>query len=220
VVYGDDPIEGGDESLPYPDHYLTHYPATKAQAEQAVLAAHEPGVLHTVALRPHLIWGPGDPHLVPRLVERAKKGQIARVGDGTNRVSVAYVENAAHAHVLALDAIASPSSSAGGRAYFINEPEPVVLWDFLETILDGVGAPKPKKKLSFSAARKIGGAMELAYKTFGISDEPRMTRFVATQLATSHWFKVDRAREDLGFEPVVSVEEGSPACLRPTAEPG
>ena len=101
VVFGDEPHDGADESLPYPESYLCHYPASKAKAEQLVLAAHEIGVLHTLALRPHLIWGPGDPNLIPRVVEMAKKKKLMQVGDGKNLVSVVYVENAAQAQLVA-----------------------------------------------------------------------------------------------------------------------
>lgn len=207
VVYGDAPIEAGDERLPYPERFLTAYPETKAAAEKLVLAAHEPGRLHTVALRPHLVFGPRDPHFVPRLVERAGKGQLARVGDGTNRVSVTYVENAAHAHLLALDALASPDSPAGGRAYFINEPEPVLAWAFIERLLQGAGAPPIRRQVSYRTAAFAGAILEGAHRVLGLEAEPKMTRFVAAQLATSHWFKIDGARRDLGYAPLYGLEE-------------
>src|SRR5438105_1104494 len=101
VTTGHD-IAGGDESLPYPKHYLADYPRTKAAAERLVLAANGPN-LATVALRPHIIWGPGDNHLIPRLIEGARAGKLRQVGDGTNRTDVTYVENAATAHLLAAE---------------------------------------------------------------------------------------------------------------------
>ncbi len=207
VVYGDEPIEAGDESLAYPERYLTAYPETKAAAERLVLGAHEPGRLHTVALRPHLVFGPGDPHLLPRLVERAKRGQLARVGDGTNQVSVTYVENAAHAHLCALDALADAESPAGGRAYFINEPEPVLLWAFIDRLLEGAGAPKVQRQVSHRVASFAGAVLEGVHRTLGLEAEPKMTRFVAAQLATSHWFRIDAARRDLGYAPQFTLDE-------------
>lgn len=216
VVYGDAPIEGGDERLPYPERFLTAYPETKAAAEKLVLAAHTPGALHTVALRPHLVFGPGDPHFVPRLVERARSGQLARVGDGTNRVSVTYVENAAHAHLLALDRLASAEAAAGGKAYFINEPEPVLAWAFIERLLEGAGAPQIRRRISYRTAAFAGGLLEGVHRLFGLETEPKMTRFVAAQLATSHWFRIDAARRDLGYEPKFSLDE---ALARTFARP-
>lgn len=208
VVFGDEALENVDESAPYPSRYLCHYPESKAEAERRVLAAHRPGKLHTVSLRPHLIWGPGDTNLIPRIVDRARKRRLARVGDGTNLAAVSYVENAAAAHVAALDAIASPSSAAGGRAYFISQAEPVVLWDFIDQILAGVGAPKIQKRVSYATARRVGAALEALWWLAGREQEPPMTRFVAAQLATSHWFQIDRARKDLGWEPSISTQEG------------
>lgn len=217
VVYGDAPIEGGDESLPYPARYLTAYPKTKAAAEKLVLAAHEPGRLHTVALRPHLVFGPGDPHFLPRLVDRSKRGQLARVGDGTNRVSVSYVENVAAAHVIALDAIDPDDAPAGGKAYFINEPEPVLAWDFIDRLLEGVGAPKVRRQVSYGVAKTAGTVLETAHRIFGLSGEPKMTRFVAAQLATSHWFHIDAARRDLGYEPRFTLNEALERTFRATS---
>src|SRR5262249_54032330 len=123
VVIGDHAVEGGDESLPYPRRYLAHYPRTKAEAERLVLAANRPG-LATVALRPPIIWGPGDHHLIPRLLARARAGKLRQVGDGSNRVDVTYIDNAAAAHLRAADRLA-PGSPVAGRAYFVSQGEPV-----------------------------------------------------------------------------------------------
>ena len=112
VVFGGHDIAGGDESLPYPRRYLAHYPRTKAEAERLVLAANGPD-LATVALRPHLVWGPGDNHLIPRLLARARSGRLRIVGDGTNRVDVTYVDNAAAAHLLAADRLAPGLAGRG-----------------------------------------------------------------------------------------------------------
>lgn len=208
AVFGDKPHEGADESLPYPESYLCHYPASKAKAEQMVLAAHEIGVLHTVALRPHLIWGPGDPNLIPRVVEMAKKKRLMQVGDGKNLVSVVYVENAAHAQIVADDALRERPQSAGGEAYFIAQEHPVFLWEFIAQILDGLSVPIPSRTVSYSKAKKVGAVLETIHKALFLPGEPRMTRFVAAQLGTSHWYKIDKAKEKLGFYPQVSTEEG------------
>ena len=208
VVFGDEPHDGADESLTYPAKYLCHYPESKAKAEQLVLAAHQPGVLHTVSLRPHLIWGPGDRHLIPRVIDMAQKRKLMRVGDGQNKVSVVYVENAAQAQVAADDAIEAKDCVAGGKSYFIAQEEPVLLWDFIQKILDGVGVPGPKRSISYAAARRAGTVLEIIHRGLFLPGEPRMTRFVAAQLGTSHWYRIDLARKELGYDPKISTEEG------------
>lgn len=199
--------KGVDESAPYPEKWLCHYPHSKALAEQHVLAANDDS-LATCALRPHLIWGPRDGHLVPRLIERARSGQLRRVGDGNNVVDMIYVENAAAAHLQAADALASGDSAARGRAYFISQGEPVNCWNWINDLLALVDVPPVTKTISQSAASRVGAVMETAYRTFGIQSEPRMTRFLAAQLATDHYFDITRAREDFAYVPTVSTAEG------------
>src|SRR5207237_4860169 len=113
--------------LPYAKRFLAAYPETKARAEKLVLAANGARGLATVALRPHLVFGPGDPHLIPRLLDRARRGRLLAVGDRKNRISLTYVDNAAHAHVDACDRL-EPGAAHAGRAYFIAQTEPVRLW--------------------------------------------------------------------------------------------
>src|SRR5581483_2463045 len=168
VVGGGHAIEGGDESLPYPRHYLAHYPRTKAEAERLVLAANGPD-LATVALRPHLIWGPGDNHLIPRLLARAKAGRLRQVGDGTNRVDVTYIDNAAAAHVLAADRL-GPGSPAPGKAYFITNGEPVALWPFVNRVVALAGLPPVTKRIPAGVAYAAGAVLEAAYRLLGRRD--------------------------------------------------
>jgi len=208
AIFDDTPHEGADESVPYPQAYLQYYSPSKAEAERQVIAAHEPGVLHTASLRPHLIWGPGDRYMIPRVVETARKGKLAQVGDGKNRVSITYIDNAASAHVCALDALEADDSPAGGNVYFINDPEPVELWTFIGRILDGVGVARPKRTVSVPAARRAGAVLEVVYKLLRLPGEPRMTRFVAQVLGSSHWYCIDAAQRDLGWTPAVGLEEG------------
>lgn len=207
VVYDGRPHENADESLPYTERFLCHYPRTKALAEAAVLDANGRNGLSTVGLRPHLIWGPRDNHLIPRLIQRARAGRLRRVGDGRNLVSISYVENAAHAHLLAADRL-TPQSPLAGRAYFINEPEPVNLWSWIDELLSRAGLPPVRKSLSAAAAWRLGAALEAIYRAFRFRGEPPMTRFVASQLSTSHYYDISAARRDFGYEPPVSVEEG------------
>lgn len=206
VVHGGGDLEGADESAPYPPHFLAHYPATKAAAEQAVLAANGPE-LATVALRPHLIYGPGDPHLIPRIIARAREGRLRRVGTRAVRVDVTYVDNAADAHLLAADRLAVGSAVAG-KAYFISDGTPVGLWDFVNRVLAEVGVPPVTRTVPAWKARLAGRVLETAYRWLRLSAEPPMTRFVAEQLATSHWYDLTAARRDLGYDPKVSTDEG------------
>lgn len=196
---------GVDESAPYPTRWLCHYPHTKALAEQRVLAASGRHDLLTCALRPHLIWGPRDRHLVPRLLARADR--LRRVGAGRNLVDMVYVENAARAHLQAADALA-PGSPAAGRAYFISQGEPVNCWAWIDELLSlGERAPV-RRSISLGAAWRLGAACEVAYRALRLAKEPPMTRFLAAQLGRSHYFDISAARRDFGFEPEISTQEG------------
>jgi len=207
VVFNGRDQENLDESAPYPDHYETDYPRTKAIAEREVLAANGKDGLATVSLRPHLIWGPGDNHLIPRLVARAKAGQLRRVGDGKNIVDTVYIDNAAMAHLLAADRLQLGSPIAG-KAYFIAQGEPMPLWDLVNRILAAAKAPPVTRSVSGRLAYIAGWVLEGWHRIFCPDREPRMTRFVARELATSHWFNLTAARRDLGYTATVSVEEG------------
>jgi 2-alkyl-3-oxoalkanoate reductase len=204
VVFDGGDMQGVDESAPYPDHYHAPYPQTKAMAEQAVMAAADED-LRTIALRPHLIWGPEDNHLVPRIIARAES--LRQVGDGQNRVDTIYVDNAARAHVLAMEAL-EHNPTVSGKAYFISDDNPIRLWEMVNRILEAGGKPPLTRTISPKAAYWIGALMEWIYRAFGISGEPRMTRFVARELATAHWFDISAAKRDLGYSAGISIDEG------------
>lgn len=204
VVFGETDLVGVDESEPFPARYLAPYPHTKAIAERWVLARRD---ILTTALRPHLIWGPRDPHIVPRLVQRARAGRLPRIGDGTNLVDVIYVENAAAAHLLAADALAE-GSPANGHAYFVSQDRPVNLWEFIADLLRLAGAPAIRRSLPYGVARVAAGLIEDAYGFFGVEREPPLTRLVVAQMAMSHWFDTSAAQRDLGYHAAISVEEG------------
>lgn len=195
------------EDAPYASQWLCGYPRSKALAEQAVLAANEDDKLLTCALRPHLIWGPGDQHLIPRLIARARAGKLVQVGDGENLIDTIYIENAAEAHLLALDRL-SPSSPVCGKAYFLSQGEPVNCWKWIGDILALVGLEPPKRKISFDVAWRAGALLETVHRLLPSSWEPRMTRFLAAQLAKSHYFDISAARRDFGYTPRISIEEG------------
>ena len=206
VVFDGCDIKGGDESLPYPTRYESHYPATKALAEQLVLTANSPE-LATTSLRPHLIWGPGDNHLLPRIVAKGRAGKLRRIGEGTNLVDTVYVENAAAAHLLVADRL-FPGSPVAGRSYFISNGEPVPLWEMVNRILAAADAAPVTRTISPKVAYTIGCICEALWGAFRLAGEPPMTRFVAHELATAHWFDIGAARRDFGYNPDISIEEG------------
>ena len=206
VVHAGKDVAGANESLPYPKHFEAYYSETKAKAEKAVLAANGPD-LATVSLRPHLIFGPGDPHLIPRIIAAAKAGKLKRIGTKTITVDVTYIDNAAQAHLDAADRLDIGTPPAG-KAYFLSNGEPVELWPFIARVLAEAGAPPVTKTISAWKARLAGRVMEVLYWLLPLPGEPPMTRFVASQLSTSHWYDISAARRDLGYAPKVSVEEG------------
>jgi nucleoside-diphosphate-sugar epimerase len=145
--------------------------------------------------------------LIPRLIARARAGKLRRIGRLNKKVDVIYIDNAALAHVQAGDGLALGSTIAG-KAYFLSQGEPVMLWDFIDRVLELVSLPPVERSVSFGVAWSVGGICELVYGLLGIRREPPMTRFVARQLATAHWFDISAARRDFGYAPVVSTEEG------------
>jgi nucleoside-diphosphate-sugar epimerase len=203
---------GIDESVP-PDfdwmkRNAAHYSYTKTLAEAAVLAFNSAHGTRACALRPHLIWGPRDSHLIPRLIARARSGRLRRVGDGTNLVDITYVENTAAAHLQAADVLLDINSPVAGKAYYLSQGGPVNCWQWINQVLALADLPPVTKSISYPAARRIGAACELAYCVLGLKGEPPMTRFLAAQLAKSHWFDISAARRDFGYQPRVSTAEG------------
>lgn len=205
VVFGNSDQRGVDETTPYPAHHLSPYAASKAEAERRVLAAHGRDGLRAVALRPHLVWGPGDPHIVRQLLARARRGRMFLVGDGRNRVDVTYIDNAVDAHLQADAALAK--GSAGGRAFFISQGEPIAIGDFMRAVTAAAGLSPRFVKIPYPVAWLVGWAMEAwtSRKPAGI---PLLTRFLAAELAKSHYYDIGAARRDLGYAPAVSTEEG------------
>jgi len=201
------PVEGGTaDTVPYGEDFKAPYATTKKIAEQAVLAANGPD-LATVALRPRLIWGPGDQQLLPRLVERARAGRLRFVGDGENRIDTTYIDNAAQAHFDAFDHLA-PGAACAGRAYFISNGDPTTVREIVNALLAAAGAPQVTKTLPFGAAYAIGAICESVWPLLRLEGEPPMTRFLAEQLSTTHWYDMAPATRDFGYVPRVSTVEG------------
>lgn len=206
VVFNGRDLEGVDESVPYPSHYDAAYPATKAIAEKLVLANNDRD-LATVSLRPHLIWGPGDHNILPRILARARARRLYRIGKRDPLIDLTYIDNAALAHVLAADRL-RPGSPVSGRAYFIAQGQPVPVWEMINRFLEAAGLSPVTRCVPRALAVAAGGILEAVHTLLGLPGEPRMTRFLARELSTAHWYRLDAARRDLGYSPQVSIEEG------------
>lgn len=204
VVFNRQPFTGQGNELPYGKNWLCHYAHTKAIAEQEALGA-DSASLRVVALRPHLVFGPGDPHLLPRVVESVKAGRLKIVGDGHSSVDVSYVKDVAAAHLAAFDALAD--GKGAGQAYFISQGKPVEIWPWLNQVLEGLGHPPLRKKVPLPLAFAAGGLAELVWKLLNKSGEPPITRFVAVELAKDHYFDLSAAQRDLGFTPAYTMED-------------
>ena len=201
------PVEGASaDEVPYGEGVKAHYAATKIIAEREVLAAND-AALATVALRPRLIWGPGDTQILPKLVARARSGRLRLVGNGDNLVDTTYIDNAAQAHLQAL-ACLQPGAACAGRAYFISNGEPWPLREVLNGLLRAADAPEVRKTIPFRVAYALGAACEGAWSALPLSGEPPMTRFLAEQLSTAHWYSMAPATRDFGYVPKVSMMEG------------
>lgn len=207
VVAADHDLRGVDESQPYPARYRALYPETKAAAERAVLGAHGPR-LRTIALRPHLVFGPGDRNLVPTILARARAGRLVQVGAGRNLVDLTFIDDCVSAHVLAAAAL-DERPAAGGRAYFISQGEPVPLWGWIGRVLALHGLPPVRRRIPLPVARWIASAAEAAWRACRLASEPPLTRFLAEEMATDHYFDIGAARRDLGFTPGCTVWEAT-----------
>ncbi len=206
VVHAGGDLAGVNESAPIATHFHAHYPATKAIAEREVLLANS-AKLSTCALRPHLIWGPGDNHLLPRLIARAKAGKLRFVGDGQNLLDTIYIDNAARAHLAALDRL-EPNAACAGKAYFLSNDEPLPVKEIVNRLIACAGLPPCNKHIPTAIAYGIGALMELSYRVLPLKGEPLLTRFVVSQLSTAHWFDLSAAKRDLGYRAEVSITEG------------
>lgn len=205
VVHSGGDIEGGDESLPLATHFSAPYPETKAEAERLVAAATGEN-LRTVALRPHLIWGPGDPHILPRLVEKSKGGSLALPAPH-KVIDTVFVENAALAHVLALHELQGTARCAG-KAYFVTNHEPLPQGEIISRLLAALGVDVKIRAIPAGVAMTAGAVLETAWKVLGIQKEPPVTRFSVEQLATAHWFDPSAAERDFAYIPEYSIAEG------------
>ncbi|MHB0997323.1 MAG: NAD-dependent epimerase/dehydratase family protein [Elusimicrobiales bacterium] len=208
VVYpaGGGDVEGWDESAPYPEKSDSFYAATKALAEKAVLAADCPA-LSTVALRPHLVWGPGRDHMIATILQRGRAGRLRRIGAFNKLIDTTYIDDAANAHWLAAEKLA-PGAPCAGKAYFISQGDPRPNWDVVNLILAAAGLPPVTRSIPYAVARAAAAALETVWRLARAEGEPPLTRFVLQQLTTAHWFDISASRRDLGYAPSVKIEDG------------
>ncbi|MCB1569102.1 MAG: NAD-dependent epimerase/dehydratase family protein [Xanthomonadales bacterium] len=206
---GTRPVAGlNEQDALLADRYKSWYPACKRVAEEHVLAANG-NALATVALRPRLIWGAGDNHLLPRLVDRAREGKLRFVGDGMNLVDTTYIDNAVQAHLDAFDALhEKPGAACAGKAYFISNGEPKPIADIINSLLRATGAPTVTQLLPYRVAYALATSMELTYGLLPLKGEPLLTRFLVEQLSTTHYYDISAAKRDFGYQPKISILEG------------
>lgn len=196
-----------DETLPYAKRHLAAYPESKMQAEKLVLKSNS-SEFATCALRPHLIFGPDDPHLIPRLIERGRARKLIQVGTGANRVSMTWVDNAAGAHIDALEAF-EDGGKHGGKAYFIAQEDPVCLWEWIGELFEELDVPPVKRKISRRFAYALGATLEASWNLLRKKSDPPMTRFVALQLACEHSYDMGPARRDFGYRERISMADAT-----------
>jgi nucleoside-diphosphate-sugar epimerase len=210
VIHTGSHLRNVDESLPYPAHFDAHYPQTKAQAEQEVLSSEHHGVLHALALRPHLIWGPNDTNLIPTILERARAGRLTRIGDGENRVDLTFIDDCVNAHILAMRALESNPETVAGQAYFISQGDPVPMWGWIDQVLSAHGLEPVKKSLPTTVAYPLAWIMETGARALGLVGvrvTPLLTRFLVSEMSTDHYFTIARAKRDLGYLPSCTIAD-------------
>ena len=205
IVHGGDDVGGVDESVPVAERFSAPYPASKAAAERLVLAASGRELI-SVALRPHLIWGPGDPHILPRLAEKARRGSLALPGPD-KPVDTIFVDNAAQAHVQALVELTGQARCAG-KPYFVTNNEPLPQGEIISRLLAAIGFQVRIHAVPAGLAMAAAGLCEFAWRTLRLQSEPPMTRFAVEQLATAHWFDTCAAERDFGYRPTIDIAEG------------
>ena len=206
VAHDGHAIVGGGADEPTAAAGSAFYPETKAMAERLAIAADD-ARLGVVVVRPHLVWGPGDTQLVGRVVDRARGGRLALVGGGTALVDTTYVDNAVDALVAALDAVA-PGAPCAGRAYVVSNGEPRPVRELVAGICAAAGVEFSPRDVDLRAARVVGSVVERLWSRLRPESEPPLTRFLAEQLGTAHWFDQRSVRRDLGWTPTIGLDEG------------
>ena len=206
VIANGKDLNGVDESISYPQHFEAFYPKTKSIAERLVISSHNPGTFNTIALRPHLIFGPGDTNLLPTIIERAKSGKLKQIGDGSNLSDFTFIDDCVAAHLCALKAL-NVDPSVGGQSYFISQGDPMPLWGVINCVLEASGVSKITKRVPKTLAMLVAALSETLCRLVPALGEPVLTRFLVSEMATSHYFNINAARTKLGFSPRFTVQE-------------
>ncbi len=221
AIYEGKPIKDGDETLPYPTKFVDHYSYTKAMAENDVITANNKNGLLTCSLRTAGIYGPGDRTRLPSIIEVLKKGQYMQIGNGSSKFSHVYVDNCAHAHLLAEKALV-PGSAVCGQCYFITDHASGYFFDFFTPILTSLGYTIPKRRMPY------GIAMIIAYVSEFIAElpwnrssaQPMLTRYTVASTALDFSFVHDKATKDFGYTPIVSFDEAIQATIKDLQQRG
>lgn len=203
VAHSGTSIVGEDAAKADPDGARGDYARTKATAELLALALDSPA-FRVVAIRPHLVWGPGDEQLVARIVDRARRGRLPLIGHGAALIDSTYIDNAASAIVAAL----GRADDVHGRVYVVTNGEPRPVAELIAGMCRANGVRPPTWRVPAAVARGAGAAVEAVWRAKPGTDEPPMTRFLAEQLSTAHWFDQRRTRSELQWAPSVSLDEG------------
>jgi len=206
VVFNGSDLLNADESTPYPRKPVSSYTATKAIAEQIVLEANSEK-LNTLALRPHLVWGPDDTQLITGILNRAGAGRLRRIGKKDYLIDTTFIENCIDAHVLAMDMM-DKNPEVCGRAYFITNDEPVNAWDFINSVLISAGMTPVNGYFNETLAFIIAFLLEKIHKILCFKTEPILTRLIVHELCTHHWFNIKAAKELLGYSPQINIKTG------------
>jgi len=203
VAHSGDPLVGSGAGPADPEDARGHYATSKALAEQHALAASSVA-MPVVAIRPHLVWGPGDTQLIGRIIERALSGRLALVGAGTALIDTTCVANAADALVAAVD----QAPGLGGRALVVSNGEPRMVQEVVSRIVRVAGLDWSPRHVPARLAVVAGHIVEAAWERLDRNDDPPMTSFLAEQLSTAHWFDQRETRDALGWRPSVSLDSG------------
>jgi len=213
VVFNGSNLDGVDESVTYPKKPLSSYTATKAIAEQLVLHANSES-LRTISLRPHLVWGPGDTQLIPGILKRAKSGKLRKPGRKDFLIDTTYIDNFIDAQLLALKAL-DENPSCKGKAFFITNGQPILIWRFLNSIIKSAGMKPVQKSAPKNLALFVAWFLEIIHLIFHLKSEPYVTRFAIHELCTHHWFDISASKTILGYSPKISFEEGIKRIFTP-----
>lgn len=201
VLFDGNHMRDLDETLPYPEHFQFLYPETKAVAERLVLAANTPAFT-TISLRPRFVWGPGDTTILPYVKKSVQSGLFMWIDGGRQQTSTTHVDNVVHAVGLAL------TRGRGGHPYFITDESTTTVREFLTALMKTQGLKMPSRSISGSLARALGISVEMVWKLFRLNFDPPLTHFGAAMASSDVTMKIDKAREELGYKPVISREEG------------